>query len=86
MVQILRAEGCNISAYYSPPLHLSEHCPADLKVTKLPNAETLSKRYFQLPVGKFISTHDIENICKLFSFIEAEGNIISKQMSIKGVS
>ena len=80
MVSLLQAEGCGISAYYSPPLHRSEHCPAGAEVPDLPIAEKLAQKYLQLPVGGFVSTEDIEKICQLFSFIEIKGSEISNRM------
>jgi dTDP-4-amino-4,6-dideoxygalactose transaminase len=85
MVTLLRAEGCGISTYYSPPLHMSEHCPPGLDVPELPNAEKLAKIFFQLPVGELVSTQDIENICQLFVMIETEGDVIKHRMYEKAL-
>ncbi len=86
MVSLLRAEGCSISAYYSPALHRSEHCPPGLEVPDLPVTEELAEKYFQLPVGELTSTEDIEKICQLLSCIEDWGSEISVRLNQKGLS
>ncbi|RJP38316.1 MAG: aminotransferase class I/II-fold pyridoxal phosphate-dependent enzyme [Desulfobacteraceae bacterium] len=83
MLTLLRAEGCGISPYYSPPLHLSEHCPPGLKVSDLPTTQNLAKKYLQLPVGELVSTEDIENICQLFFFAQKWDGEISARLKRK---
>jgi dTDP-4-amino-4,6-dideoxyglucose len=79
-VSLLRAEGAAISPYYSPPLHVSEHCPAHVNTPSLPVSEKLATKYFQLPVGYLVSLDDIKALCELLHFIQGNGQRIAEQM------
>ncbi len=79
-VRVLQAEGATISAYYSPPLHLSEHCPAGMNVHSLPVSEALGQRYVQLPVGDLVSLADAADVCALLSFISNNGADIATRL------
>jgi dTDP-4-amino-4,6-dideoxygalactose transaminase len=79
-VQLLRAEGAQISGYYSPALHQSEHCPAGLKVEPLPVTESLATRFFQLPVGELVSIADIHSLGDLLCFVAEHGEGIRERM------
>lgn len=68
-LRLLRAEGAQISGYYSPALHLSEHCPRGMRVPVLPVSESLARRYLQLPVGELVSLEDIQALGKLLGFV-----------------
>jgi len=59
LVRMLRAENALARAYYSPPLHLSSHCPADMKPPNLPVTEELSGRIIQMPAGELVNEKDI---------------------------
>ena len=84
-VAVLRAEGAAISAYYSPPLHRSEHCPVGMEVPTLPVAEELAKRFMQLPVGELTAVEDIRRLCRLLSFVGEYGTPIIERMKKRGV-
>jgi len=78
-VALLRAEGAAISAYYSPPLHRSEHCPASVMPPALPVAEVLAEKFVQLPVGELVSLMDVEKICALLSFVAEHGKEMTER-------
>jgi dTDP-4-amino-4,6-dideoxygalactose transaminase len=80
-VRLLRAEGAEISAYYSPPLHKSEHCPAGLKVANLTVAEELAEKFIQLPVGELMSVEDTRRICQLLSVIGEYAPMIAERLN-----
>jgi dTDP-4-amino-4,6-dideoxygalactose transaminase len=80
-VRLLRAEGAEISAYYSPPLHKSEHCPAGLKVANLTVAEELAEKFIQLPVGELMSVEDTRRICQLLSVIGEYVPMIAERLN-----
>jgi dTDP-4-amino-4,6-dideoxygalactose transaminase len=79
-VHILRTEGAGISAYYSPPLHRSEHCPAGIQVPTLPVAEELGQKFVQLPVGELTTLEDIERICQLLATVSGNGPAVRKRL------
>jgi dTDP-4-amino-4,6-dideoxyglucose len=79
-VSLLKAEGAAISPYYSPPLHLSEHCPDHVNIPSLPVSENLAEKYLQLPVGYLVSLDDIRALCELLRFIQENGQRITKHL------
>lgn len=81
-IALLRAEGAAISAYYSPPLHLSEHCPRGLAINALPVAESLAERFMQLPSGNLVSLADIHAIGELLRFLGDNGAGIASRPSV----
>lgn len=83
-VALLRAEGAAITGYYSPPLHLSEHCPTGMEVPSLPVAEELAEKFVQLPVGEFTKEDDIQQICQLLSFVGECGPAVAKRINQRG--
>jgi dTDP-4-amino-4,6-dideoxyglucose len=83
-VAVLRAEGAGISAYYSPSLHRSEHCPPGYAVEPLPVSEALSKRYLQLPVGDLVAPADVERIHELLAFVARHGDVIAARLRQEG--
>jgi len=85
LMNLVRAEGLAISAYYSPALHLSEHCPIGYKVEPLPTTECLAGRYLQLPVGELVSTSDIDQIGELLGFVYEHGSAISERLCEQGI-
>ncbi|MFZ5524819.1 MAG: aminotransferase class I/II-fold pyridoxal phosphate-dependent enzyme [Pseudomonadota bacterium] len=85
LMNLVRAEGLAISAYYSPALHLSEHCPKGLKIDSLPTTEWLAGRYLQLPVGELVSLADIGFIGELLGFVYEHGTAIADRLREQGV-
>lgn len=85
LMNLVRAEGLAISAYYSPALHQSEHCPAGLKIDPLPITEWLAGRYLQLPVGELVSLADIDRIGELFGFVSQHGAAIAERLRERGI-
>lgn len=79
-VGLLRAEGAAIVAYYSPPLHDSGNTFESVRATNLPVAESLAKRFFQLPVGELVSLSDIERIGEYLEFVAASGGEIAARL------
>jgi dTDP-4-amino-4,6-dideoxyglucose len=80
-VALLKAEGAAISAYYSPPLHRSEHCPAGIAVPDLPVSDSLARRFLQLPSGDFVSEDDIGAVGALLRFVGARGTAIAARLA-----
>jgi len=83
-VALLRAEGAAISAYYSPPLHRSEHCPAGVATPALPVAEELARNFVQLPVGELTTVADVDAICGLLAFVAENGAGAAKRYAGRG--
>ncbi len=83
-VALLRAEGAAITAYYSPPLHLSEHCPTEMEVPRLPIAEELAEKFVQLPVGELTKVEDIRRICQFLFFIGECGPAVAERLNQRG--
>jgi len=83
-VALLRAEGAAISAYYSPPLHRSEHSPAGVTTPPLPVAEALARNYVQLPVGELVTLQDVGSICDLLAFVDRHGVAIAGRLAGAG--
>lgn len=79
-LNLLRSEGIAISPYYSPPLHMSEHCPDGIEVPKLPVTDELAKKYIQLPVGALMSINDVLNVCNFLTFLYEHGQEISEKL------
>ena len=80
-VALLKAEGAAISAYYSPPLHRSEHCPAGIAVPDLPVSDSLARRFLQLPSGDFVSEDDTGAVGALLRFVGARGTAIAARLA-----
>lgn len=72
-VRLLRAEGAQISGYYSPALHRSPHCPSGMDVPALPVSERLAETYLQFPVGDLVSLEDIDQLGALLQFVVSQG-------------
>ena len=79
MLMLLKAEGCAINAYYSPPLHQSKYITSGF-IDKLPVSEELSRRFLQLPVGQHVSINDVKAIGNLMEFVYENGRDISRKM------
>jgi dTDP-4-amino-4,6-dideoxyglucose len=77
-VMLLRAEGAAISAYYSPPLHRSEHSGGG-ETPPLPVAEELGRRFVQLPVGELVSLEDVADLCRLLAFVAERGDAVARR-------
>lgn len=84
-VAVLRSEGAAITSYYSPPLHLSEHCPQFLEKPSLPVAEALARKFVQLPVGELTGQEDIRSVCGFLSYLDEYGEEISRRLFQQGV-
>lgn len=84
-VALLRAEGAAIGAYYSPPLHLSSHCPKDYQREPLPVSEFLASRFVQLPGGAMTSLDDVAAVGSLLRFVSREGNAIARRMGTEAL-
>ncbi len=88
-VRLLRAEGCAINPYYSPPLHHAMPDPTGVPVS-LPVAESLAERFFQLPAGDLVSLPDITRLGDLLAFVQGHGQTITarlrKQEAAKGAT
>ena len=83
-VTLLRTEGAAISAYYSPPLHRSEHCPLVTNVPDLPVSEDLATKFLQLPVGDLMMLENIEHLCQLLVFVQDHGAAVVEHMTCNG--
>lgn len=79
-VRLMRAEGAMCSAYYSPPLHRSSHCPKGMIVDTLPVAESLSTQFMYLPSGEHTSLVDIGAITSLLRALANEGDEIVERL------
>lgn len=79
-VRLLCAEGAQISGYYSPALHLSEHCPRGMIVPSLPVSEMLAERHLQLPVGELVSLEHIHALGNLLGFVYEHGAAIRTRL------
>lgn len=80
-VQLLRMENALARPYYSPPLHLSAHCPAGIEVPNLPVTEELAGRFIQMPVGELVSLEDIKELSDLFAFFRDNGPEITERLN-----
>lgn len=69
IVNMLRAENAMAQPYYSPPLHLSQHCPKSITPPLLPVTENLARTIIQMPVGELVSLEDIAIMGDFFRFI-----------------
>lgn len=75
----LRAEGCAINSYYSPPLHRTGSASLSLPVT-----DELAARFVQLPVGERVSLEDIARIGEVLSLLAARGEEIAARLDEAG--
>ena len=82
-VQLLRAEGCAIVAYFNPALHESGNPFESVRATKLSVAESLARRFFQLPVGELVSLADIERLGEYLRFLAVSGNEVATRLRAK---
>jgi len=64
VVRLLLAEGTRARAYYSPPVHQTEHRPPEQSEPPLRVTEALAERFIQMPVGEHVSLDDIDAICE----------------------
>lgn len=85
-VALMRAEGAVVGLYYSPPLHLSSHCPKGYAVAPLPVSESLARRVLQLPAGAMTSLDDVASIGALLRFVSQEGAAIVRRLAAEGQS
>lgn len=68
LVALIRAEGALARAYYSPPVHLSSHCPPEAR-TMLPVTERLAGEFIQMPVGELVGPEEVSSLARLFVFM-----------------
>ena len=78
---LLRAEGCAINPYYSPPLYRSASMSGQPETFSLPVTEKLSKRFLQLPVGEHVTVEDIHEIGHLLEFLHLNGAEIALRLN-----
>jgi dTDP-4-amino-4,6-dideoxy-D-glucose transaminase len=79
IVKLFRAENAMAQPYYSPPLHLSSHCPASIRPPSLPVTEKLAREIIQMPVGELVSLEDIVIMADFFRFIYDQADAIRKR-------
>lgn len=80
-VKLMRAENALARPYYSPPIHLSSHCPDFIDPPKLPVTENLSKCIIQMPVGELVSFADIALLSDFFRFLHTHAEEINIRLS-----
>lgn len=83
IIRLLRDENALARAYYSPPTHLSSHCPRDMTPPSLPVTEYLAGRFIQMPVGEFVDEDDIRDLASLFRFMRANQQNIIERLSLE---
>ena len=79
-VKLFRAEAMAVNPHLSPALYRAKHCPPQIRYGALPVAESLAKRYLQLPSGCFLSLQDIELIAGLCRFVATHGEEIAHRL------
>lgn len=80
IVSLLRKENALARAYYSPPVHLSEHCPDHIDPPHLPVTEALHPLIIQMPVGELVSTKDIRDLSMFVEFLYENGQGIAESL------
>ncbi|WP_436644456.1 DegT/DnrJ/EryC1/StrS family aminotransferase [Microbaculum sp. FT89] len=80
ILKVLQAENALARPYFAPPLHLSKHCPPDVKVGALPNSEHLAGEFIQLPTGAFVHAGDPERLAETLDFITGRGADIAARL------
>jgi dTDP-4-amino-4,6-dideoxygalactose transaminase len=80
IVSLLRKENALARAYYSPPLHLSGHCPDHIDPPHLPVTEALHPLIIQMPVGELISTENIRDLSTFMEFLYENGQVIADSL------
>ena len=80
-VKIMRAENALARPYYSPPVHLSSHCPDFIDPPKLPVTERVANSIIQMPFGELVSLEDIAKIGCLFRFMFTHADEIITRLS-----
>lgn len=78
LLAVLRAEGCAIGPYYSPPLH--RWAPAR-ELPDLPVTDHLAGRLLQLPVGEMVDHRDIERLGELLAFVAGNAERIAARLT-----
>ncbi len=79
ILKVLQAENALARPYFSPPLHRSKNCPADLVVDPLPNTDALANMFIQLPTGAFLGDDDIQKIVQLLAVLVENGESAAKR-------
>ena len=80
IVDILKHEGTQAKEYYFPPLHLSEHMPADMEVPNLPVTEKVAGQFISMPTGEFVDRETIEGLAQLTSFLRQNDDLIARRL------
>lgn len=83
LVDLIRAEGALARAYYSPPLHLSLHCPPGA-ATSLPITERLAGEFIQMPVGELVGLAEVKDLATLFAFLYSHADEIGRRLAEAG--
>lgn len=81
IVKLLRAENALARPYYSPPLHLSAHCPDFINPPALPVTEQLSRTIIHMPVGELLSQEDIARLGEFFRFMHKDACGIAERLN-----
>ena len=81
IVKLLRAENALARPYYSPPLHLSAHCPDFINPPALPVTEQLSRTIIHMPVGELLSQEDIARLGEFFRFMHKDAYAIAERLN-----
>lgn len=83
LIDLIRAEGALARAYYSPPVHLSPHCPPEAK-TVLPVTEQLAGEFIQMPVGELVGPAEVASLARLFAFMHDHAGEIRQRLAKGG--
>lgn len=81
IVELLRAENALARPYYSPPLHLSAHCPDFITPPALPVTEQLSRTIINMPVGELLNLEDIAQLGEFFRFLYKDAYAITERLN-----
>ncbi len=85
LIDLIRAEGALARAYYSPPLHLSSHCPPEARAI-LPVTERLAGEFIQMPVGELVGEEEVEKLAELFIFMHDHAVEIRQRLAQRATS
>ena len=81
IVSVMREENALARPYYSPPLHLSSHCPPGMVPPHLPVTERLARGIIQMPVGELVNEADIMALAELMAFLFSHAPEVTSRLS-----
>jgi dTDP-4-amino-4,6-dideoxygalactose transaminase len=83
LLAILKAENIAARRYFYPGVHRSLPYSQDYPqyLNACPNTDWLNRRIFQLPSGAFVSSDDVELLCRLLKFVHENHIEINQRMS-----